>query len=154
MITTPVPHPTDTTLDLHHLLQASTTRTASKEKSKAAKRKRPTFIASVSHADTAVILQSIKGVLRLVLMWGTNTPENAENPDEGAYIDHAFGITCEELDARAWDDPYVLRQGTNWKMEADVCDVFAEFLFTPERGESVTLSVSMDILRALEGIGE
>ena len=154
MITTPVPHPTDTTLDLPHLLQASTTRTASKEKSKAAKRKRPTFIASVSHADTAVILQSIKGVLRLVLMWGTNTPENAENPDEGAYIDHAFGITCEELDARAWDDPYVLRQGTDWKLEADVCDVFAEFLFTPERGEPVTLSVSMDILRALEGIGE
>ena len=154
MITTPVPHPTDTTLDLPHLLQASTTRTASKEKSKAAKRKRPTFIASVSHDDTCMILDTINEMFRLVLMWGTNPPENAENPDEGAYIDHAFGITCEELDARAWDDPYVLRQGTNWKMEADVCDVFAEFLFTPERGESVTLSVSMDILRALEGIGE
>ena len=154
MITTPVPHPTDTTLDLPHLLQASITRTASKEKSKAAKRKRPTFIASVSHADTAVIMQSIKGVLRLVLMWGTNTSENADNPDEGAFIDHAYGITCEELDANAFDEPYVLRLGTNWKLEADVCDVFAEFLFTPERGESVTLSVSMDILRALEGIGE
>ena len=154
MITTPVPHPTDTTLDLPHLLQASTTRTASKEKSKAAKRKRPTFIASVSHADTAVILEYVNVVLRLVLMWGTNTPENADNPDEGAFIDHAYGITCEELDARAFDEPYVLRQGTDWKLEADVCDVFAEFLFTPERGESVTLSVSMDILRALEGIGE
>jgi len=154
MITTPVPYPTDTTLDLRNLLQTSPTHTASKEKSIATKQKPPTFIASVSHADTAVILEYVNGVLRLVLMWGTNTPENADNPDEGAFIDHAYGITCEELDARAFDEPYVLRQGTDWKLEADVCDVFAEFLFTPERGEPVTLSASLDILRALEGIGE
>ena len=148
MTTTLVPDPTDTVLDLNNLLLESTTQ-------KAAKQKPPIFIASASSpTDTTVILQSIKGVLRLVLMWGTNTPENADNPDEGAFIDHAYGITCEELDANAFDEPYVLRLGTNWKLEADVCDVFAEFLFTPERGESVTLSVSMDILRALEGIGE
>lgn len=154
MITTPVPYPTEAMMDLRNLLQTSITPTASKEKSKAAKKKPPIFIASVSHADTCMILQSTNGVLKLVLMWGTNTPENADNPDEGAFIDDVFGITCEELDARAFDEPYVLRQGTNWKLEADVCDVFAEFLFTPERGKPVTLSVSLDILRALEAITE
>ena len=147
MITTPSPYPTDTVLAPPNLLQENTI-------PEAAKQKPPVFIASVSHEDTCMILESVNGIFRLVLMWGTNTSENEANPDEGAFIDHAYGITCEELDARAWDEPYVFRQGTNWKMEADVCDVFAEFLFTPERGESVTLSVSMDILRALEGIGE
>ena len=113
MITTPVPHPTDTTLDLPHLLQASTTRTASKEKSKAAKRKRPTFIASVSHDDTCMILDTINEMFRLTMLWGTNTPENADNPDEGQFIEFTDGITYEELAARALDGFYLFRKGKN-----------------------------------------
>ena len=154
MITTPVPHPTDTTLDLPHLLQASTTRTASKEKSKAAKRKRPTFIASVSHDDTCMILDTINEVFRLTMLWGTNTPENADNPEEGQFIEFADGITYEELDARALDGFYLFRKGKNWELEANVGDVFAEFVFTPQGREQITLSVSIHILRAMDAASE
>ena len=88
------------------------------------------------------------------MLWGTNTPENADNPDEGQFIEFADGITYEELDAHALDGFYLFRKGKNWELEANVGDVFAEFVFTPQGREQITLSVSMDILRALEGIGE
>ena len=93
MITTLLPYPTDTTLDLRNLLQTSPTHTASKEKSKAAKQKPPIFIASASHEDTCMILDTFNGIFRLTMLWGTNTPENADNPDEGQFIEFADGIT-------------------------------------------------------------
>jgi len=154
MITTPVPYPTDTTLDLRNLLQTSPTHTASKEKSIATKQKPPTFIASVSHADTCMILDTINEMFRLTMLWGTNTPENADNPDEGQFIEFADGITYEELAARALDGFYLFRKGKNWELEANVGDVFAEFVFTPQGREQITLSVSIHILRAMDAASE
>ena len=120
MNTTPVPYPTDTILHLRNLLQTSIAPTtakekskAAKEKSKAAKRKPPIFIASASHEGTCMILDTIDGMFRLTMLWGTNTPENADNPDEGQFIEFADGITYEELDARALDGFYLFRKGKN-----------------------------------------
>ena len=157
MNTTPVPYPTDTILHLRNLLQTSIAPTtakekskAAKEKSKAAKRKPPIFIASASHEGTCMILDTIDGMFRLTMLWGTNTPENADNPDEGQFIEFADGITYEELDAHALDGFYLFRKGKNWELEANVGDVFAEFVFTPQGREQITLSVSIHILHTMD----
>ena len=154
MITTPVLYPTDTVLDLRNLLQTKPTHTASKEESRAAKQTPPIFIASASHEDTCMILDTINAMFRLTMLWGTNTPENADNPDEGQFIEFADGITYEELDARALDGFYLFRKGKNWELEANVGDVFAELVFTPQGGEQITLSVSIHILRAMDAASE
>ena len=138
-----------------HLAEASfipQVSTIIKIKGKKGKTMKPILVASVSHADTSMILEVVGVIFRLLLLWGTNTPENADNPDEGAFIDHAYGITCEELDAHAFDDLCVIRQGVDWKLEVDVCDVFAEFVFTPAGSEPIMLSVSMNILRGLDAV--
>jgi len=52
------------------------------------------------------------------------------------------------------DGFYLFRKGKNWELEANVGDVFAEFVFTPQGREQITLSVSIHILRAMDAASE
>jgi hypothetical protein len=105
----------------------------------------PAFIAGAScPPDIAMILESVEGKFRVILMWGTNTDANS-----GAHIEAAEGISLHELEELMFEGPSVLRQGDGWKLEVDACDAFVEFIFTYRGGEPTSVSVSMEILSSV-----
>lgn len=67
----------------------------------------PKLIAAASCSpDIAISLNCMGGLFEMVLMWGTNTPDNADNPDEGAFIGSADGIALDELKARMFGEAW------------------------------------------------